>query len=100
MAMRTPQAEHCTLDEAHNLQVTRPHLAWHLPTLEEMSRSGNSVRVVHWPGRPKPWRLGPGQRTSWEQLWWRIHTDLCGNHDGKSRNCWMQCDSMAGLATY
>eukprot|EP00931_Biecheleriopsis_adriatica_P011972 TRINITY_DN113070_c0_g1_i1.p1 TRINITY_DN113070_c0_g1~~TRINITY_DN113070_c0_g1_i1.p1 ORF type:complete len:222 (-),score=37.80 TRINITY_DN113070_c0_g1_i1:9-674(-) len=77
LVMPQPHLQHCVLDEAYNLQATRPHLSWHTPFLASLDGKGSSiVRVVHWPGQPKPWRLGPGQRTEWERRWWDVYTTL------------------------
>lgn len=94
VVMPQPQLHHCVLDEAYNLQATRPHLSWHMPFLRLLSadsrpgEESNVVRVIHWPGQPKPWRLGPGQRTNWERRWWEVHATLCAGH---ARTCLMNC---------
>eukprot|EP00929_Paragymnodinium_shiwhaense_P100951 TRINITY_DN63655_c0_g1_i1.p1 TRINITY_DN63655_c0_g1~~TRINITY_DN63655_c0_g1_i1.p1 ORF type:complete len:865 (-),score=145.01 TRINITY_DN63655_c0_g1_i1:33-2627(-) len=77
LVMPKPWEEHCTLDEGHNLQVTRPHLQWHMPFLRHLQSEGGVVSMVHWPGRPKPWTLAPGQRSDWELRWWDLHEDVC-----------------------
>lgn len=89
-----PWSDHCTLDEGYNLQVTRPHLGWHMPFLQELARTGGSIRVVHWPGKPKPWMLGRVQRTEWERMWWSMHATLCGvsgTSQGVHHGCWLRC---------
>lgn len=87
--------EHCTLDESHNLQVTRPHLQWHMPFLSRLGQMGgldDVVRIVHWPGWPKPWNLEIGQRSFWERLWWDRHGEVCGDCSPSSaRPCWIRC---------
>lgn len=91
LALPRPWVDHCTLDEGHNLQVTRPHLGWHMPFLRQLAREGGSVSIVHWPGRPKPWILAPGQRSSWEQHWWAAHDGLCSARDSRGGSCWIRC---------
>merc|ERR1711862_81760 len=94
--MPRPWLDHCMLNEAYNLQATRPHLGWHFQLIEQLVKRGEIIRVVHWPGRPKPWKLGPGQRTDFEEYWWKLQADLCGesedDHDStKSRQCLLRC---------
>lgn len=36
-------------------------------------------RIIHWPGSlRKPWqRIHPRSRSSWDQMWWDAHADMC-----------------------
>lgn len=93
LRMPIPWVEHCTLNEGYNLQVTRPHLDWHFSFLQQL-RTGTmkgeeqaSLHVVHWPGRPKPWKLAFGQRSEFEQHWWRLHADLCIANEDMQDKC-------------
>lgn len=84
--------DHCILEEGYNLQVTLPNLAWHMPYVQKLARAGRSPWILHWPGQPKPWMLGPGQRSAWDRLWWDEHADLCRAAElHGTAPCFLQC---------
>jgi len=92
LAQPTDEGEHCTLDETYNFQVTLPHLAWHMPHAQEFAAAGKRIRVLHWPGLPKPWTLAEGQRTFWDRMWWEAHDEHCNSaQDRGAQPCRLQC---------
>mmetsp|Transcript_81900 Transcript_81900/g.171340 ORF Transcript_81900/g.171340 Transcript_81900/m.171340 type:complete len:821 (+) Transcript_81900:239-2701(+) len=90
LVMPKPGKDQCIFDESYNWQVTRPHLEWHMPFARSLvvDSTNAGIRVVHWPGRPKPWTVTRSQHTAFERQWWALHDFVCID---ESSNCALSC---------
>jgi len=105
--LRFPVANrhHCVLSPLYNFMATDPHLDWQLEFVRirrlqvaqamfqhrSFGLQVGPIRVLHWPGQPKPWGVRSEQRTVFDHEWWATHRQMCAGLRGGPHQCFVEC---------